>query len=174
VTAVAGSSVQVDVAVGYPMGTHTASVKGLETRLALEEGATEITLVPNLSAYKTGRRLVFGQEVAYVFKQAHLVHPNALVKVLIYLDVLNLNEQREVVRIVRENGASFLLLSRYDRQPVTPTAIRHLKDLVDPGLQLGVMSAIRTLPEAQRLLDLGLSRLLTPHAVDLVKEKDQV
>ncbi len=48
--ALAGSSVRLDIFVGYPLGTHTPSVKGLEARLALEEGATEISFVPNLAA----------------------------------------------------------------------------------------------------------------------------
>lgn len=169
VTAVANSPVRVCVPSGYPMGTHTASTKGLEARLALEEGATEIAVVPNLAAYKTGYREIFRSDVAYVAKQCRLVNPDALVKVVLYLDLLSLAEQREVARIVQANGGHFLILAAYDGRPITASMVRRVGEVVEPGVQVGAMGPFRRLAEVRPLLDHGVSRVATPWGVELVE-----
>lgn len=170
VTALAGSAVRVDVPVGYPLGTHTASVKGLEARLALEEGAAEVTIVPNLAAYKTGYREIFRQDLAYVIKQCRLANPDGLVKVLIYVDLLSQAEQREVVRIVQGSGGHFLLVGTYAPQPITVTMVRRLAEFVEAGRQVGVWGEVRSLAQAGPLLEQGIVRLATPWGLDLVRE----
>jgi deoxyribose-phosphate aldolase len=168
VIALAGSPVRVSVPVGYPLGTHTASVKGLEARLALEEGAGEVTFVPNLTALKSGHRLTFSQDVAYVVKQCHLVNPDALVKVLIYGDLLSLDEQREAVRVVQESGGRFLVLGTYAPRPLAPAQAQRFREILDAGTQAGVMGEVHSLEEARPFLDLGIARLATPWGLDIV------
>jgi deoxyribose-phosphate aldolase len=168
--ALAQSPVRMGVVVGYPMGTHTPSVKGLEARLALEEGAAEVTLVPNLSAYKSGHRETFRQDVAYVLKQCRQANPEAQVKVLLYVDLLSLAEQREVVRIVQEGGGRFLLVGTFVPQPITPTMFRRLAEFAGPGCLLGAMGEIRSLEEAQALLALEAARLATPWGLEIARE----
>ncbi len=174
--ALAQSSVRMGVGVGYPLGTHTPSVKGLEARLALEEKAAEITLVPNFSAYKSGNRETFRQDIAYVLKQCRQVNPEAQVKVLIYVDLLSLAEQREVVHLVRESGGGFLLVSTFSPQPITPSMFRRLAEFAGAEgrgatpLLLGAMGEIRTWEEARALLTLGADRLATPWALEIAQE----
>ncbi len=168
--ALAGSSVRLDIFVGYPLGTHTPSVKGLEARLALEEGAAEITFVPNFAAYKTGYRETFSQDVAYTLKQCRLVNPDAIVKVLLYLDLLSQAEQREVVRLVQENGGHFLMLASFGNGPVAPGTVRRIQALLSERTKLGVLSPIRSWEEASPLLELGIERLATPYAQEIARE----
>ncbi len=174
--ALAQSPVRMGVVVGYPLGTHTPSVKGLEARLALEEGAAEVTLVPNFSAYKSGNRETFRQDIAYVLKQCRLANPEAQVKVLIYVDLLSLAEQREVVHLVQGGGGNFLLAGTFVPQPITPSMFRRLVEFagaegrVSTPPLLGVMGEIRTLKEAEALLALGAGRLATPWALEIARE----
>jgi len=170
VIAVAGSPVRVDVTVGYPLGTHTASAKGLEARLALEEGASEVTVVPNLTAYKSERGESFRQDIAYVAKQCRLVSPDALVKVLLYIDLLDPAEQRDVARVVQKSGAHFLMLATLVPRKIQPREVDPLFQVVAPGTRLGVMGNVRTPEEASALLNLGLERLATPWGVEIVKQ----
>jgi deoxyribose-phosphate aldolase len=170
VTAAAVSSLRVCVAVGFPLGTHTASAKGLEARLALEEGAAEVLFVPNLTAFRSGHGETFRHDVAYVVKQCRQVNPDALVKVLLYADLLRPDELREVVRVVQGNGGQFVGLGSYAPQPITPATVRQLLGSVAPGSPVGVLSEVRTSEEARPLLALGIARLATPWGVELVKE----
>ncbi len=167
VTALAGSAVRVCVVVGYPLGMHTSSAKGLEARLALEEGAVEITLVPNLAAFKSGYRQTFSQDIAYVLRQCRLVNPDALVKVLLYGDLLNSGEQREVVRLVQESGGRFVVLGAYKPQPVAPSLVRWFQEMLAARTQLGILGEVRSLEEARPLLDLGIARLATPWGAEI-------
>ena len=173
VTAAVPSPVRVCVTVGYPMGTHTASAKGLEARLALEEGAAEVTIVPNLAAFKSGYREAFRQDVAYVVKQCRLAGPDALVKALLYIDLLGPEELNEAVRAIQASGVRFVLFGSYGAQPLPLAAVRLGLDSTEPGSRAGVMGEIRTWEEAQPLLDLGLARLVTPWGVDLVLEAEK-
>lgn len=169
-TAAAESLLRVCVPVGYPLGTHTASVKGLEARLALEEGAAEITLVPNLAAFKSGHREVFRQDVAYAVKQCYQVNPDAEVKVLLYTDLLQPDELREVVRTVQGSGGRFVLFGTYSPQPLSVATVRQGLGFVDAGSSVGVMGDVRTREEARSLLDLGLVRLATPWGKEIAQE----
>ncbi len=168
VTALAGSRVQVCATVGYPLGTHTASVKALEARLALEEGAAEVLVVPNLSAYKSGYRLNFRNELTYVVKQARMVRPEVLVKVLLYADLLSLAEQREVVRLVQESGGKFLLVSRDDGRPAGASEVRRVREFAATGVEIGVLGPYRSAAEVQPLVEVGIGRLATPWGVEVV------
>jgi len=170
VTAAAGSPVRIGVPVGYPLGTHTASAKGLEARLALEEGVVEVTLVPNLAAFKSGHREVFRQDMAHMIKQCRLVNADALVKVLLYTDLLSPDELREVVRSVQGSGGRFIFLGTFAPQPITPAMVRQLVAAAEPGSPVGVMAEMRSWDEARPLLELGLARLATPWGVELVQE----
>jgi deoxyribose-phosphate aldolase len=160
----------VSVSVGYPLGTHTASAKGLEARLALEEGATEVTLVPNLAAFKSGRREVFRQDVAYVAKHCRQVNPDALLKVLLYADLLTLEELREAVRIIRDSRGQLILFGTYASQLPSPTLVRQWVTSAAMGAPVGVMAEVRSWEEARPLLDTGLNRLATPWGIEVVQE----
>lgn len=169
VTALASSPVAVSVPVGYPLGTHTASVKGLEGRLALEEGASELVVVPNLTAYKTGRHQTFQQEIAYVYRQCTMVNPDACLWALIAVDLLDRAEQEQVVRMVRESKGRAFMLTTHSGAPISPTTVGPFAALLRSGERLGVMGELRTMAEAQPLLELGVTRLATPHGIELAR-----
>jgi len=170
VTAAASSPVRVSVPVGYPLGTHTASVKGLEARLALEEGAAEIVLVPNLSAFKSGRREVFRQDLDYMLKHCRQTNPDAMVQVLVYADLLSPTELGQVVRIVRDSGGHFILLGTYAPQPPSAAEVRQWLPSFAPGIVIGVMAPVRTAETARKILALDIARLATPWGIEVVEE----
>jgi len=50
-----GSSVKVCTVIGFPLGANASETKALEARRAIREGATEIDMVINVGALKSGR-----------------------------------------------------------------------------------------------------------------------
>jgi deoxyribose-phosphate aldolase len=50
-----GSGVEISANIGFPFGSHHSQVKVLETERAVEEGATQIDMVINVGALRSGR-----------------------------------------------------------------------------------------------------------------------
>ena len=50
-----GSSVKVCTVIGFPLGANDTETKALEARRAIREGATEVDMVINVGALKSGR-----------------------------------------------------------------------------------------------------------------------
>ncbi len=170
VTATAGSDVAVSILSGYPDGTHTSSVKSLEARLALEEGAREVTMVPNLAAYKSGWLKIFGEDIAYVLKQCRMVSPEGEYRVLIYVDLLPTTDLREIVQIIGKNSGHSLLLSSYSHAPIDLATVRQVMDWAGGSNRVSVKGEMRLLAEALPLINMGVERLVTPAALELVQE----
>src|SRR5699024_8840731 len=49
-----GSDVGVTTVIGFPLGASTSAVKAAETRDAIKNGATEVDMVMNIGAFKSG------------------------------------------------------------------------------------------------------------------------
>lgn len=81
------SSLEVRTLVGYPAGVHTASVKGLETRLALQDGAGHIAMTPNVGYFLGGQREELAQEIAYVAKALREVAPERARTLAVVVDL---------------------------------------------------------------------------------------
>lgn len=171
--ALVDSTVRLDVPVGYPLGTHTASTKGLEARLALEEGAQEVTVVPNLAFYLSGWRERFHQDLDYVAKQARQANPEVVIRALLYLDLVPEAQYGEIVKVVRESGIEFQFLASYEQALASAPMIERISALNAIGVSLGVWGAIRSLDEARSLFGAGVARLATPYGLDLVQEAAQ-
>ncbi len=169
-TATAGSDVAVSILSGYPDGTHTPSVKSLEARLALEEKARGVTVVPNLAVYKSGWHTMFGEDIAFVMKQCRLVNPDGVYRILLYVDLLSAAELREVTQIAINNGARAILLASYNRMPLDVPTVQQVMDWAGGSNRVSVMGEIRLLAEALPLINMGVDRLVTPAAVELVQE----
>src|SRR5260221_7108800 len=60
----AGSPVAVCAVVGFPLGAMAQAAKAFEARRALEDGATEIDMVINIGALKSGEHAQVGGEIA--------------------------------------------------------------------------------------------------------------
>ena len=75
------SDVKVCTVVGFPLGATTTAVKAYETRQAIDDGATEIDMVINVGALKSGDFDTVQADIAAVVDTAHAA--GALVKVII-------------------------------------------------------------------------------------------
>ncbi|MGE3801634.1 MAG: deoxyribose-phosphate aldolase, partial [Candidatus Kapaibacterium sp.] len=57
--------------VGFPNGAHLSEVKQLEARCALDDGALELDMMMNLSAFKSGRRDEVQKDIEAIVDIAH-------------------------------------------------------------------------------------------------------
>src|SRR5207237_6745904 len=69
--ALRGSGVKVCTVIGFPLGANTPDVKAYEARRAIFDGATELDMVINVGALKSGDDLLVLRDIASVVEAAH-------------------------------------------------------------------------------------------------------
>jgi deoxyribose-phosphate aldolase len=90
--------------VGFPFGSHFADVKVMETRQCVADGATQIDVVINVGALRSGKDDVVLKEIGGVVDAA----AGRPVKVIIEAWVLNREEKERACRLVEKAGAQMV------------------------------------------------------------------
>ena len=105
--ALKGSGVDVCTVVGFPLGASTSATKVFETRNALENGATEIDMVINVSDLKDGRYDVILEEITAIKE----VVGNLVLKVILETCLLSKEEIVKACELSVQAGADFVKTS---------------------------------------------------------------
>ena len=102
----AGSDVNVGVALSFPYGTLTTAMKKAEIDDAIANGGNALDMVINIGALKDGKLDLIREEVQYLADKAR--EAGALSKVIIEVGYLNDEEIAAVTRICCECGADYV------------------------------------------------------------------
>ncbi len=154
--------------VGFPNGYDTTGSKLFQTEDALENGAAEIDMVINLGWVKDGLWDFIEDEIG----QIRDLCEDAILKVIVETCELTDKEKIHLCRIVTDCGADFIKTSTgFAKSGATAGDIRLLKAHVGPKVGIKASGGIRTLEDAQALMDLGATRL---GASGLVKQARQL
>jgi len=154
--------------IGFPLGYQTTAVKLLETEQALENGASEIDVVMNLSAFKSMAYQTVGAELR---KMAELVHGRGgLLKVIIETAYLDAHELRIACELCAEAGTDFVKTSTgFAPQGAVLEQVRLMRDLIPEGIQIKASGGIRTREEALAFIEAGATRIGTSAGVAMVE-----
>lgn len=163
-----GSTVNVAVVVGFPLGANTAGVKVFEAGEAIQNGATEIDLMINVAALKDGMERYVAEEISRV----RSVCENVLLKVILETALLTDEEKRLAARIAAGAGADMVKTSTGFFGGATEDDVLLLKEEV-PHLRIKASGGIRTAEFALRLLTAGATRLGTSNAVDILQKLEK-
>jgi deoxyribose-phosphate aldolase len=164
-----GSPVGVCTVVGFPLGATTADVKQYETRRVIFDGATEVDMVINIGALKSGdvRTVQIDIEaVADVCRAAGVVS-----KVIIETALLTDEEKITACTLAKAAGATFVKTSTgFARSGATPADVALMRRVV--GAEMGVKAAggVRDLTGAQEMVKAGATRLGASAGVKIVQE----
>ncbi len=144
--------------VGWPDGVQTASERGLAARLAVNDGATEIEVMLNLGAAKSGDWKAVGDDLSYVVKQARqAADAGVLVKLIIPCAYLSTDEQTQAVGAAATAGADYVVAAM-QAGPIDATAVKRLRASLPPNIKLRADGATN-LSDALALLNAGAYRL---------------
>jgi deoxyribose-phosphate aldolase len=164
----AGSGVAVCTVIGFPHGIAPAGAKAAEAATAVADGATEVDMVINVSALKSGSDLLVFDDIQSVVDAA--VPGGAIVKVILECAYLTDEEKRRVCKMVVEAGAEFVKTSTgFGPHGATVEDVRLLRAAV--GEECGVKAAggIRSLEDAYAMIVAGADRLGTSAGVALLE-----
>lgn len=174
VTGLDGASVAVSCYVGYPFGTQAAVVKAREAAVALEQGATEIEVVPHYGAVRAGRWPAVEAELRAVQGGAEA----ATFKLVVETSYLSDDELSSVARVAADAGytliantAGFRIVST---QPETEAAVTKetVKRLVRAGdgrIKPKAIGGVRTYADIACLLQAGASRIAVTAEAGLLR-----
>jgi deoxyribose-phosphate aldolase len=163
------SPVKVCTVVGFPLGATTADVKAYETRRAIFDGATEIDMVVNIGALKSGDDGTVMRDIRGVVEAAH--ESCALVKVIIETALLTEEEKVRASVLAREAGADFVKTSTgFSKGGATVADIELMRRAV--GAELGVKAAggVKDLASAREMIAAGATRIGASAGVRIVQE----
>src|SRR5258708_32813844 len=102
----AGSGVGVCSVVGFPLGATTPDVKGYETQRAIFDGATEIDMVINIGALKSGDLRMVERDIESVTTPCR--DCGALSKVIIEAALLTDDEKITACTLAKAAGADYV------------------------------------------------------------------
>jgi deoxyribose-phosphate aldolase len=154
----AGSDVAVGTVVGFPHGAHLTATKVFEARRALADGASELDMVINIGALKSGRDDDVRADIAAIVDVAHAA--GAIVKVIFENHYLDADEIVRACHAAEAAGADFVKTSTgYAPSGATHDDLRLMRASVSPHIQVKAAHGVRTLDALLEVMALGVTRI---------------
>ena len=153
-----GAQVAVGTVIGFPHGGTTTEVKLFEAEQAMRAGATELDMVINIGALRSGRDSYVKDEIAAIVATAH--RGGAIVKVILENAYLDDDQKVRGCRLAEAAGADYVKTST----GFAPTGVTH-EDLAlmrrSVSARVGVKAAggVRTLDGLLAVMELGVTRI---------------
>lgn len=160
---IAGADMQLVTVIGFPLGYQMTEVKLEEARLALRDGANELDLVMNVSAFKDGMpwpKIEFA-------KMSSLAHESgALLKVIIEVGYLDEAEMIRAARWCADAGVDFVKTSTgfAPGGGAMPHHIELLRQTLPSSVGIKASGGIKTREQAEALVASGADRIGTSSA----------
>ena len=164
-----GSSVKVCSVVGFPLGATLPEVKAYEARRAIEEGATEIDMVINIGALKSGDLELVKRDIASVVDVCHA--RGALCKVIIEAALLTDEEKVLACQLARAAGADYVKTSTgFGPGGATVQDVALMRRTVGPEMGVKAAGGIRSYEAAKSMVEAGATRIGASAGVKIVQE----
>ncbi|HVJ28627.1 MAG TPA: deoxyribose-phosphate aldolase [Vicinamibacterales bacterium] len=164
-----GTGVGVCSVVGFPLGATTADVKNFETRRAIFDGATEIDMVINVGALKSGDLRTVERDIEAVTEPCRQC--GVLSKVIIEAALLTDEEKITACTLSKAAGADFVKTSTgFGPGGATAADVALMRRVV--GADMGVKAAggVRDLEGLKAMVAAGASRVGASAGVKIVQE----
>ena len=164
-----GSSAGVCSVVGFPLGATTPDVKGYEARRAIFDGATEIDMVINVGALKSGDLRLVEQDIEAVTGPCR--QHGVVSKVIIEAALLSDEEKVTASTLTKAAGADFVKTSTgFGPGGATVADVALMRRVV--GDQMGVKAAggVKDLEALRAMVAAGATRIGASAGVRIVQE----
>ena len=168
----AETGVGVCTVIGFPLGANRTGIKMAEAREALADGATELDMVLNIGALRSGRYRVVQEEMAALAKAAH--DSGAILKVILETCLLTREEKILACRAAVEARADFVKTSTgFSTAGATAEDVQLLRQTVGDELGVKASGGVRTWAALQEMVRAGATRIGTSSGVSILTEINQ-
>jgi deoxyribose-phosphate aldolase len=164
-----GTDVAVGTVVGFPHGSVTTAAKVFEARAALDAGATELDMVIDIGALKSGRDDRVAADIGAVVEVAHPA--GAIVKVILENAYLTDDEKVRGCRLAENAGADFVKTSTgFAPGGATHADLALMRSAVSDHVQVKAAGGVRTLDELLAVMALGVTRIGATQTKPILEE----
>jgi deoxyribose-phosphate aldolase len=161
-----GSKVGITTVIGFPLGASSSLVKAAEARDSIASGATEIDMVLNVGALRSGDYQAVELDIREVAKACH---GKVILKVIIETCYLDDTEKQQAAQLCKLAGADFVKTSTgFGPTGATIEDIQLIRQTVGPSMGIKASGGVRDLSFALQLIEAGATRLGTSSGIALV------
>jgi deoxyribose-phosphate aldolase len=153
-----GTDVAVGTTIGFPHGNHLTVTKVFESVRAIGNGATELDMVIQIGALKSGRDAEVLADIAAVVDVAH--SGGALVKVIFENAYLTDDEKIRACHLSEAAGADFVKTSTgFAPSGATHDDLILMRANTSPHIGVKAAGGVRTLDALLEVMALGVTRV---------------
>jgi len=162
-----GSGVKVCTVVGFPLGSTTPTVKAIEARDAIANGADEIDMVINIGALKSGNDAMVYDDIKAVREATR----GKVLKVILETSLLSDEEKVRACAMAKRAGADFVKTSTgFGGGGATIEDVKLMRETVGPLMGVKASGGIRDAKGAAAMIAAGATRLGTSASVAIVTD----
>lgn len=165
---IGNSDIQLVTVIGFPLGYQMTEAKVTEIEKAIENGVNELDIVMNISAFKTG----LPWTKIELAKCAKIIHEaDCLMKVIIETAYLTDEEIVLASKLCADAGTDFVKTSTgFSGAGAKVEHIELMRISLPSNVGLKASGGIKTLADAQALINAGADRLGVSSAVSIMEE----
>lgn len=164
ITLAKSKGVRVGTVISFPLGQDTVAAKRAAANEAVQLGADELDIVPNIGSFAI-------DELKALVDAAHMPGVPVVVKFILDPGYLTNDQLAAYAKIVQTAGADFVKIGS-GMGPRNPTIddVKIVQQAV-PDMNIKVAGGITTYEEAKIFIDAGVVRIGTSHAKEIVCQK---
>ncbi|WP_142414829.1 deoxyribose-phosphate aldolase [Hathewaya massiliensis] len=161
------SGVKVCTVIGFPLGATTIEVKVFEAKNAIDNGATELDMVINISKLKDKDYDYIREEIKSL---AQVCKNHASLKVIIETCLLSEEEKLMACRLSKEAGADFVKTSTgFSKSGATVEDIKLMRNTVGDHMGVKASGGIRDTVIALDMIEAGATRIGASASVKIIE-----
>ncbi|MFC4617549.1 deoxyribose-phosphate aldolase [Camelliibacillus cellulosilyticus] len=161
-------NIKVCTVIGFPLGATTSEVKAYETTVAIENGATEVDMVINIGALKSGLDDVVEDDIRKVVNAAK---EKALTKVIIETCLLTRDEKIKACELAVRAGADYVKTSTgFSTGGATVEDVALMRKTVGQAVGVKASGGIRSLADVNAMIEAGATRIGASSGVAIMNE----
>jgi len=163
---IAGNEIALVTVAGFPLGYNMTETKLDEIKRAIDNGADEIDVVLNITAFKTG----LPWTKIEISKCSKLTHDyQKIIKVIIETAHLSNDEIVDVCKLCADAGVDFVKTSTgFAPSGALVDHIKLMRQSLPKDVRIKASGGIKTFDQASLLLDAGADRLGTSSSISIV------
>jgi len=162
-----GTDIKISSVVGFPLGATFTEIKAAEAERSIRLGASEIDMVMNISAFKSGDLEYVKRDIGEVRERIG----DAILKVIIECCYLTDDEKILAAKICEEEGADYVKTSTgFGPGGARLEDVRLLRKTLSPKVKIKAAGGIRTFEQAVKFIEAGADRIGTSSGVKIAEE----